>query len=190
MLQLANERHFLRTFLAKPFGVTWPVPSCRELAQAVAVQVEPSDDPILELGPGTGSVTEATLARGVTPSQLIAAESDNDFAQLLRTRFPQSQILDADAFALEVLRGAGYEPPFGSIVCGVPTLTQPMHVHRNLLSTAIRWLRPGSPFVQFSYGARPLIPPHHNVRVHHAEMVWQNLLPTHIWVYRAPPAAQ
>jgi phosphatidylethanolamine/phosphatidyl-N-methylethanolamine N-methyltransferase len=76
-----------------------------------------------------------------------------------------------------------------AIVCGVPVLTQPMHLRRNLLSTAMRWLKAGSPFIQFSYGARPPIPPHDEVRVHHAETVWQNLVPMHIWVYRGerPP---
>jgi hypothetical protein len=113
MSQLANDWRFLRTFLAKPLRVASPVPSGPRLAEAIAAQVEPNDDPILELGPGTGAVTEAILERGVTPSQLVAVESDPDFAQLLRQRFKQSKILDGDAFALQhVLRGAGWDQPF------------------------------------------------------------------------------
>jgi phosphatidylethanolamine/phosphatidyl-N-methylethanolamine N-methyltransferase len=190
MNQLANDWRFLRTFLAKPLRVASPVPSGRRLAEAIAAQVEPSDDPILELGPGTGSVTEAILERGVPASQLIAVESDPDFARLLRDRFPQSTILEGDAFALEqVLRGAGCDQPFGAIVCGVPVLTQSMHLRRNLLSTAMRWLKAGSPFVQFSYGSRPPIPPHEKVQVHHAETVRQNIVPMHIWVYRVEQPA-
>jgi phosphatidylethanolamine/phosphatidyl-N-methylethanolamine N-methyltransferase len=186
MSQLANDWRFLRTFLTKPLHVASPVPSGRRLAEAIAAQVEARDDPVLELGPGTGSVTEALLERGVTPSKLVAVESDPDFAHLLRARFNQSKILEGDAFALEqVLQGAGWNQLFAAIVCGVPVLTQPIHVRRNLLSTAMRWLTAGSPFVQFSYGSRPPIPPHDDIRVHHAEMVRQNLVPMHIWVYRS-----
>ena len=191
MSQLANQWRFLLTFLSKPMRIACPAPSGRRLAEAIAAQIEPSDDPILELGPGTGAVTEAILARGITPSQLIAVESDKDFAQLLRERFNDSKILEGDAFALEeVLHVAGCDKKFGAIICGVPVLTQPMHVRRHLLTTVIQWLQPGSPFVQFSYSSRPPIPPHEQIRVHHAETVWENLVPMHIWVYRAPAAAQ
>jgi phosphatidylethanolamine/phosphatidyl-N-methylethanolamine N-methyltransferase len=191
MTQLAHDWRFLRTFLAKPLRVASPVPSGRRLAEAIAAQVEPTDHPVLELGPGTGSVTQAILDRGVKPAQLVAVESDEDFAELLRERFKQSKILEGDAFALEhVLQRAGWEQAFAAIVCGVPVLTQPIHLRRSLLTTAMRWLRPGSPFIQFSYGSRAPIPPHDEVSVHHADTVWQNLVPMHIWVYRAAALAR
>lgn len=111
ILHLANEWRFLRSFLAKPSWVPSPVPSGRRLAEAIAARVDLGNHPILELGPGTGSVTEAIPARGVPPSQLVAVERQAAFARLLRVRFAQSTILDRDAFWLEqVLRGAGYPP--------------------------------------------------------------------------------
>lgn len=185
MLQLANELRFLGTFLVKPLRVASPFPSGRRLAKTIAAQIERTDEAILELGPGTGSVTAAILAQGAHPSRLVAIESDPNFAQFLRERFSEAHILEGDAFALEhVLRKAGYNEPFGAIVCGVPVLTQPMRARETLLSTAIRWLRPGSPFIQFSYGARPPIPPNDQIGVQQAETVWQNIVPIHIWVYR------
>jgi phosphatidylethanolamine/phosphatidyl-N-methylethanolamine N-methyltransferase len=183
MTQFTDELRFLRSFLASPLRVASPVASGRRLARAVAAQVEPGDA-ILELGPGTGSVTEAILDRGVKPSQLVAVESDEDFVQLLRERFKQSKILEGNAFALEgVLQRGGCDQAFGSIVSGTPVLTQPMHLRRNFLSTVMRWLKPRAPFIQFSYGASPPITPHDEIRVHHAETVRQNLVPMHIWVY-------
>ncbi len=192
MIQVSNEWRFLRTFLAKPWRVASPVPSGRRLAESIAAQIEFNDsDPILELGPGTGSVTDAILARGIAASQLIAIESDRDFAEFLRLRFHQCRILEGDAFALDsVLRQAGCDQPFGAIICGVPVLNQPLHVRRRLLRTALRWLKNGSPFIQFSYGARPPIPPSDEECVHHAAIVRQNILPMHIWVYRAKLVAQ
>jgi phosphatidylethanolamine/phosphatidyl-N-methylethanolamine N-methyltransferase len=189
MTQLADEWRFLRTFLASPLRVASPVASSLRLAQAIAAQIEPGDAPILELGPGTGAVTEAILDRDVPPSLLVAVESDEDFVQLLRERFKQSKILAGNAFELEaLLQRVGWEQAFGSIVSGIPVLNQPMHLRRRLLTTVMRWLKPCAPFIQFSYGAHPPIPPHDEVRVHHAETVWQNLVPMHIWVYRVGEA--
>jgi phospholipid N-methyltransferase len=37
------------------------------LAEAIARQIDPHAGPVLEIGPGTGVITEAILARGVAP---------------------------------------------------------------------------------------------------------------------------
>ena len=185
MTQLADEWLFLRTFFESPLRMGSPVASSRRLAQAIAAKTELGSGPILELGAGTGSVTAAILDRGVSPSRLLVVESDEDFVQRLRERFKQCKILAGDAFKLEgMLQRIGWEQRFGSVVSGIPVLTQPMHVRQSFLSTVMRWLNPGAPFIQFSYGSSPPIPPPDEVSVHHAETVWQNLVPMHIWVYR------
>ena len=44
---------------------------------------------MLELGPGTGVVTEALLERGIAPERITAVEYDPDFAAARRGRaFP------------------------------------------------------------------------------------------------------
>jgi phosphatidylethanolamine/phosphatidyl-N-methylethanolamine N-methyltransferase len=145
----------------------------------------------LELGSGTGSVTEAILDRGVPPSQLVAVESDEDFAHVLRERFKESRIVEGNAFHLEgLLQRIGWEQAFGSIVSGIPILTEPLHVRRAFLCTVMRWLKPHAPFIQFSYGSSPPLPLHDEVRVHHAEKVWEPFVPMHIWVYRVGTATR
>src|ERR1700709_233114 len=120
MLRLADEWLFLRSFLANPLRLASPIASSRRLAQAIAAQVEPSNAPVLELGSGTGSVTEAILDRGVPPSPLVAVESDEDFAHVLRERFKESRIVEGNAFHLEgLLQRIGWEQAFGSIVSGI-----------------------------------------------------------------------
>jgi len=42
------------------------------------------DDLVIEVGPGTGNLTEELLARG---ARVIAVEIDRDLARLLRERF-------------------------------------------------------------------------------------------------------
>jgi phosphatidylethanolamine/phosphatidyl-N-methylethanolamine N-methyltransferase len=164
-----------------------PVPSGPHLAAAVAQQIDPAAGGlVVELGPGTGAVTAAILRRGVAPSRLLAVESDPTFAAALGEAFPAVTIVRGDAFDLtRLLRARGHAEPLAAIVCGLPVLNRPVAVRRKLLADAIRLLAPGSPFIQFTYGARPPIPPTGGVIVERAAIVWRNLPPMHVWVYRA-----
>jgi phosphatidylethanolamine/phosphatidyl-N-methylethanolamine N-methyltransferase len=187
MVQISPELRFFSSFLANPLKIASPVPSGPRLADAIAAQIgQTQNEPILELGAGTGAVTKAILDHGVRPSHLVAIERDGHFLRHLRGTFRNSCILEGDAFEFErLLAQAGYAPPLGAIICGVPVLSQPMHVRRKLLTTAFQWLRAGAPFIQFSYGSRPPIGPGEGACVERGAVVWQGILRLHVWVYRA-----
>src|SRR5258706_2983968 len=54
-------------------------------------------DTIIEVGPGTGTLTEELLARG---AEVVAVEIDRDLAALLRERFkeePRFSLIEGDA---------------------------------------------------------------------------------------------
>ena len=180
------ELQFLRGFIARPFAVASPVPSGRALADKIAKQIDPVPGGlVLELGPGTGAVTQALRQRGVADPDLVAIESDPRFVALLRTKFPRIRIIEGDAFEFaELLRDAAR--PLNGIVCGLPVLGQLNVRRRHLLRSAMAALKPGAPFVQFSYGAWPPLPPLEGVGVRRAATVWRNIPPMHVWVFRRP----
>lgn len=182
---------FLRTFLANPLRVAALLPSGRRLAAAVAAQIDPRPGgTVLELGPGTGAVTRAILEAGIAPAELAAIESDADFAAALRRDFDRIRIIEGDAFAFPLLLArSGIATPLRTIISGVPVLSRSLGVRRKLLADAMAALRPQGPFVQFSYGAEPPIPPGDGVEVRRAAIVWQNVPPMHVWVYRRAAAA-
>jgi len=155
----------------------------------IAEQISPAPGGmVLELGAGTGAVTQAIRERGIADSELIAIESDPHFAARLREQYPRVRIVEGDAFAFpEVLRHDARD--LRSIVCGVPVLGRPVATRRQLLLAAMAALKPGCPFIQFSYGVRPPIPCTEGVEVRRAATVWRNLPPMHIWVYRLSRAA-
>ena len=65
---------------------------------AEAGQIAP-DDLVLEVGPGTGTLTEELLATG---AQVLAVEIDSGLAELLRTQFataPNFRLIEGDALA-------------------------------------------------------------------------------------------
>jgi phosphatidylethanolamine/phosphatidyl-N-methylethanolamine N-methyltransferase len=66
----------------------------------------------------------------------------------------------------------------------MPLLNFPPPKRRSLIETALRRLRRGAPFVQFSYGFMPPLPAPPGATVQMAAFVWKNLPPARVWVYR------
>ena len=67
-LRLDDEVQFIRSWIEKPLSTGAVMPSSRVLARAMARYVDPkTDGPVIELGPGTGPVTEALVRRASIP---------------------------------------------------------------------------------------------------------------------------
>jgi len=92
---------FLRKFLRHGRRVASLAPSSRSLARVACRGVDPTRvQNIVELGAGTGAVTEMVLARSHPRSRLLAIELDADFADILRARCPRADIVQGDASLL------------------------------------------------------------------------------------------
>ena len=181
----AEHLHFLRGLLARPKNVGAIAPSSPALARAIARQVDPAvPGPVLELGPGTGVVTEALIERGVEPGRITAIEYDPDFARIVSERFPGVHVVRGDAFDLKRTLGNGDGKPFAAIISGLPLLNHPPQRRRALIEGALARLQPGAPYIQFSYGFEPPIPAPPGSSVKRAALVWLNLPPARVWVYR------
>src|SRR6202171_4678891 len=152
-LRFDDEVRFLSTWLQSPLKTGALSPSGPALAKAMAAEIDPSvPGPVVELGPGTGPVTEAILARGIIPQRLILVEFNREFCALLRKRFP----------GVTVIEGAGYGPadslggaagrPLAAVGSSLPLMTRPMPVRLRAVVASLRLLCPGAPFVQFPYG--------------------------------------
>jgi len=184
--RLNDEVRFIRSWLEKPLSMGAVTPSSRILARAMARYVEPSvAGPIIELGPGTGPVTEALVEQGVDPSRLVLVEFNAMFCQLLRARFPAATVVQGDAYALRRMLGHLTRQPAAAIVSGLPLFTKPLRMRLRLLRDAFALMRPGAPFVQFTYAMVPPIPKAlAGVRAEASERIWLNLPPARVWVYR------
>jgi phosphatidylethanolamine/phosphatidyl-N-methylethanolamine N-methyltransferase len=182
----AEHLNFIRGLIMRPKNVGALTPSSPALARAIAAQVDPSrPGPVLELGPGTGVVTEALAERGIAEDRLIAIEYDPDFAKMVAQRFPRARVLQGDAFRFADLLDGMVEQPYAAIVSGLPLLNFPVETRRTLIEAALARLAPGAPYVQFSYGTKPSIPATERYTVKRAALIWKNLPPARVWVYRA-----
>lgn len=174
---------FLEGLLRDPGGVAAPTPSSPALAAAIAAKVDPlKPGLVVELGAGSGAVTQALLARGVAPERLIAIEYNEYFAKLLAQRFCSVRVVQGDAFQFENYIPIG--EPIAAIVSTVPLLNFPLRARRALIERALVLQGVGGRFIQLSYGWKPPIisvfgvPPAKDI-------VWRNFPPGHIWTFSA-----
>ncbi|MGD0144480.1 MAG: rRNA adenine N-6-methyltransferase family protein [Rhizomicrobium sp.] len=182
---IADQIRFLGRLIARPSQVGAVAPSSPALARAMAAQIDPSwSGQILELGPGTGVVTAALIARGIAPERIVSIEYDPDFAKLVAQRFPGVRVVPGDAYDLRATLGDTLRAPFAAIVSSLPLLNEAPARRQNLIETAFDLIAPAAPFVQFSYGLHSPVPPSGTVAVTRAALVLLNLPPARVWVYR------
>jgi phosphatidylethanolamine/phosphatidyl-N-methylethanolamine N-methyltransferase len=181
-----DDVRFIRSWIEKPLTTGAVTPSGRALARTMAGYIDPSvPGPIIELGPGTGPVTEALVAQGIDPSRLVLVEFDPTFCRLLRKRYPAATIIHGDAYGLKRLLSGLLQQPAAAVVSGLPLFTKPLPMRLRLLFEAFGLMSPGAPFVQFTYHAVAPIPKRlDRVRAEASERIWMNIPPARVWVYR------
>jgi phosphatidylethanolamine/phosphatidyl-N-methylethanolamine N-methyltransferase len=181
-----DDFRFIRTWFEKPLAMGAVAPSGRVLARTMARYVDPNGKgPIIELGPGTGPVTDALIKNGVDPARLVLVEFDPAFCRLLQERYPLATVVQGDAYSLRKLVGALLQTPAAAIVSGLPLMTKPLRTRLRLISEAMAMLAPSAPFVQFTYAVVSPIPTRlAGVRAERSEPIWLNVPPARVWVYR------
>jgi len=185
-IRIDDEFRFFRTWIEKPLSMGAVTPSGKALARTMAEFVDPhSDGPIIELGPGTGPVTEALVARGIDPARLVLVEFDPTFCRLLRKRYPEATVVQGDAYRLRMLLTSVLCQPAAAVVSGLPLFTKPLKMRLRLLREAFGLMAGGAPFVQFTYAAYSPIPRRlDRVKSEASERIWTNIPPARVWVYR------
>ncbi|MFL6815174.1 MAG: class I SAM-dependent methyltransferase [Bradyrhizobium sp.] len=185
-LRLDDEVRFLRSWIEKPLHMGAVMPSGRVLARTMAQYVDiGSLGPVVELGPGTGAITNALIEHGVDQKRLVLVEYNPGFCALLRDRYPHAKVVQADAYTLRDSLCNVLSAPASAVVSGLPLVTKPMLTRLKLIRDAFVALAPGAPFVQFTYSVAPPIPKSlPGVSTEASERIWMNLPPARVWVYR------
>lgn len=184
--KINDDAHFLRSWLDKPLMTGAVSPSSKALCRMMASYVDPAAaGPVVELGPGTGPVTEALIARGVDESRLILVEFNPAFCAMLKKRYPRATIIEGDAYGLAATLRSVLSQPAAAIVSSLPLMTRPEFQRIALLRDAFKLSAPGAPFIQFTYATvSPLPKTDGGFTAHASPRVWLNLPPAQVWVYR------
>ena len=152
----------------------------------MAYEIDPAGSGlVIELGGGTGSITQALLERGVAADRLIVVECDRALAAVLRHRFPSVKVVRGDAAELVALLQPLSVRCADAVVSSLPLLSMPKPLRRRIVEEAFELLGDHGTFVQFTYGvASPLAAPEFGLKAEIAERIWLNFPPAAVWRFR------
>jgi phosphatidylethanolamine/phosphatidyl-N-methylethanolamine N-methyltransferase len=187
-----SATHFAREFFRnwKTTGALFP--SSRELAVRMCQAARVGDaERVLELGPGTGAITQVLEAMLAPQARCLALELNESFVRALHARFPRIDFVAAAAqaydFQLYLPEGEGFD----AIVSGLPWTAFPEELQRAILSHVLPRLAPGGRFVTFAYWGFHQLPGGRRFRsllqdqpgkLTVTQIEWRNMPPAFVYV--------
>ncbi len=181
---------FWRRWISDPRSVGAVVPSSPALTRRMAREVVLREgEAVVELGPGTGTVTRALLKSGVPEERLILVELDPEMHKFLAARFPRALVLCGDAAKLDRLLPPQWRGRVSTVVSSLPLLAIPLKTRARIAEAVFRVLAPGGRMVQFTYSPfsplRNAVPQLRSKRTGFAAF---NIPPATVWRYTAGAA--
>lgn len=177
--RLADFGLFFKKFIAKGRTISSAVPSSPAMVSSILQHVDFSRPAtIVELGAGTGPVTEQVMENLRPHHRFVAVENDPDFCEVLRRRFPDTTLLQTDASRLaEPLAALGIHK-VDYVLSGLPTPNLPPRAQVRLWKWLQQCLSPNGVFIQIT--VVPLIYRSFYTRLFDSvnyRMVWLNVPP-------------
>lgn len=191
-IKVSDEARFFRGWLQRPLIMGAVSPSSRALGRAMASYVpDPAsfapNGKVLELGPGTGVVTQTLIDRGVPEHSLVLVEYSREFCKLLRKRFPAAEVIQGDAYAIGAALPAWIGvSPLEAVVSSLPLFTRPDEMREAVIGRSLEKMKRGAPFIQFSYAlTQPVKAKRIGATLELSPWIKRNLPPARVLVYRA-----
>lgn len=146
---------FIKEFIKSPGSVGSICPSSTELASSLINAVPDNNDNglIVDLGAGSGVVTEQLIKTGVSPKSIIAVEKSSGFIRIFNKRCPGIPLIISDACSLEnILFQYKPECRIKAIISSLPLRSLQSHVVTRIMREILRVLRMrGGIFIQYTY---------------------------------------
>jgi phosphatidylethanolamine/phosphatidyl-N-methylethanolamine N-methyltransferase len=190
------RRAFLAVALRRPGRVGAVYPSSPRLAGTLASVVPSYGRPtVVELGPGTGSVSTVISARLPEGARHLAVELDPDMAAYLRRAHPGVEVVSGDAKELTTLLAARSAHRVDAVISGLPWSLFGADGQREILDQVSEAIGDEGAFTTFAYthtlamsgarGFRRLL--HESFdEVLISRTVWRNVPPAYTYVCRRP----
>ena len=170
---------FFICLLKDPRTIGTLVPSSARLARELAHLAKNSDH-VLELGAGTGAVTQA-LSKVVTAEKLQVVELQKKLAASLIKKYPNLRVLQSAAhLALDNYRQDGSV----AVVSSLPFRSLPPAIKHLTIQSLLVFLEasPGSQLIQYTYGlGLPFAVPS-GFKWQQVKWIFANFPPACIWV--------
>jgi phospholipid N-methyltransferase len=139
-------------FLRSPRTVGALTASSRALAAAMVKGLDLARaGRVVELGAGTGALTGAIVDRLGPETDFLAVDIEPAFIEQIQKRWPAVQCVCASAERLDTLVADRGMSPVDHIVSGLPFVSLPPAMTRQILASIAKVLGPNGTFTTFQY---------------------------------------
>jgi phosphatidylethanolamine/phosphatidyl-N-methylethanolamine N-methyltransferase len=192
----AERRLFLREFARDPLRIASVTPSGRALARQMVLPVPMCGQPVVvELGAGTGPVTQAIRQRLAGRGRHLAVELNPRLARVLADRWPEVEVVEGDAVDISTILANRGLTRADVVVSGLPWTVFPESAPQPIVTAVADVLADTGAFAQFTYAATRWAKPARRqlarLRAGFEEVVvgrtvWRNLPPAVVLFARRP----
>ena len=151
---------FVKRWASNPRRIGAILPSAKTLARIMAresVQARCGRGPVVELGPGTGSITRALLENGIAEEELVLVERDRELCQWLEHRFPRAVVVEGEAANLRPMLDERSVDTPSVVVSSLPLRNMAEGERDAIIQVSLDGLPHSGSIVQFTYARHPAI---------------------------------
>jgi phospholipid N-methyltransferase len=192
----SSRRAFVSAALRRPGQVGALVPSSARLAEVLAAVVPRTGSPVVvELGPGTGAVTDIISRRLPEAARHLAVELDPRMVNYLRRTRPELEVIAGDAAHLGALLAERGVDRADAVIGGLPWALFGEEVQRQILGEVRQVIGTTGAFTTFAYLPSMTLAAARRFRgtlretfdeVLVSATVWRNVPPAFVYVCRRP----
>jgi phospholipid N-methyltransferase len=140
-----------KKFMTQGTAIATPAPSGRFLVKEMLKGIDwDSAKVIVELGAGTGPITDILLKKVRPHTRLMIVEIEQDFCDRLRRRFPNAEIVQGDAAHLDKLLADRGIEHVDHLVSGLPMPSIPHPIRKAIFESAMKCMGPEGVFRQLT----------------------------------------
>jgi phospholipid N-methyltransferase len=137
--------NWLIKFFKSPRQIGSIAPSSKSLGKLMTKSL-PQNARILELGSGSGSITECILSQISDPTLLTSVEADTELCLICQNKFP-----DITCYNQDIQEILSQEKSYDFIISGIPFAAMQEKRRHQLFHLIHERLTPGGAFIMFQY---------------------------------------
>lgn len=145
---------WLKNWIKYPLVLGAVLPTQRYASDLMASDATSEMDTIVELGAGTGQITESILNKGIKEEDLILVEINEEFSEVLRNKFPKAQIYSEDVVIFLDKFQDRFNKKIDLIISGIPLVSLNKKNKEKICEKSVENLSQSGKFFQITYFVR------------------------------------
>ena len=143
---------WFKNYIKHPLEIGAIFPTSKITSKLMASELEINKDLlVVELGPGTGRITQAILNKNVKAKDLILVEINDQFSNALKIKYPQVEIYSEDAVTFLTKFQKRYKRKIDIIISAIPLVSLDKNNNDLLCDLAMKNLSAKGKFIQITY---------------------------------------